>query len=73
MGYSVRNLHHAIVANQYAFSVRRVRHIPHAHFDLLRRFLLSLAYPVCGFYRLLSQEHTELCAVLLHMAQVVQL
>jgi hypothetical protein len=38
-----------------------------------RRFLLSLGCPPCGFSRLLSQEHAQLCAVLLHMTQIVQL
>lgn len=40
---------------------------------LLGNVLLSLRYPASGSYRLLSQEHTQLCAVLLHMTQIVQL
>jgi len=38
-----------------------------------RRFLLSLGYPCCRFSGLLSQEHAQLCTVLLHMTQIVQL
>jgi hypothetical protein len=39
----------------------------------LGRFLLSLGYPACGFSSLLSQEHTQLCAMFLYMTQIVQL
>jgi hypothetical protein len=37
-----------------------------------RRFLLSPGYPLYGFPRPLSQEHEQLCAVLLHMTHGVQ-
>lgn len=45
---------------------------PLAGFGQSRRFLRSLGYLLCGFSRLLSQEHMQLCGVFLHMTHGVQ-
>lgn len=34
---------------------------------------MSLGNPRCGFPRLLSQEHAQLCTMLHYMTQIVQL
>ena len=40
---------------------------------ILGRLLMSLGNPACRYSCLLSEEHAQLCAVLLHMAQIVKL